>query len=318
MSDQKVGVAAMGGDAKTVLSRIQDLERHGIEVAWLTTGGAGVDAMSIFSAAAATTDRILMGTCIVPTFPRHPIVTAQQVQVVANIAPGRFRLGLGPSHRPTMKGMFGVDFHTPLTNLKEYVYIVRTLLETGSVDFDGSHYQAHARIPEPVKGVPIMASALRTRSYEFCGAEADGAISWVSPYQFLRDTALPVMRAAAEAAGRPTPPLVAHVPICVSDDSSKVRTAAREQLATYPRLPFYANMFAAAGFPEAVETNSWSDGMIDAVVLHGSEYEVADRIKDIFDYGIGEIIAHVVSVGDEKETWERSVSLLAEVSKSLT
>mgnify|MGYP003324951041 FL=1 len=187
MSDQKVGVAAMGGNAKTVLSRIQDLERHGIEVAWLTTGGAGVDAMSIFSAVAATTDKILMGTCIVPTFPRHPIVTAQQVQVIANIAPGRFRLGLGPSHKPTMKSMFGVDFHTPLTNLREYVHIVRTLLETGSVEFDGSHYQAHARIAEPVKGVPIMASALRTRSYEFCGAEADGAISWVSPYQFLRD-----------------------------------------------------------------------------------------------------------------------------------
>ena len=88
-------------------------------------------------------------------------------------------------------------------------------------------------------------------------------------------------------------------------------------MATYPRLPFYARMFAAAGFPEAVETNSWSDGMIDAVVLHGSEGEVAERVKGLFEYGIGEIIAHVVSVGDEEATWDRSVGLLAEVAKGM-
>ena len=195
MSSRRIGVAAMGGDASTVLNRIRDLEERKIQAAWLTTGGAGVDGLSIFAAAAATTERILLGTCIVPTWPRHPIVTVQQVQVIAKLAPGRFRLGLGPSHRPSVEQMFGFDFNTPLSNLREYVHVVKTLLREGSVDFDGRHYHAHAQIAEPVVDVPIMASALRKGSYEFCGAETDGAISWVSPYIYLRDVAIPAMKA---------------------------------------------------------------------------------------------------------------------------
>ena len=314
MATGTIGVAAMGGDATTVIARIQDLDNRGIQAAWLTTGGAGLDALSLFAAAAATTDRILLGTCIIPTWPRHPIVTAQQVQVVANLAPGRFRLGLGPSHRSSMQEMFGFDFKTPLTNLREYVHIVKSLLREGSVDYDGQHYQAHAQIAEPVQDLPIMASALRPGSYEFCGAEADGAISWVSPYAYLRDVALPAMKTGAEQKGRRVPPLVAHVPLSVHDNRDQVRAEARQQLSNYPRLPFYARMFAAAGFPEANESAAWSDRMVDAVVVSGTEDEVAKRLRELFEWGVGEVIAHVVTVGgDEQRSWERAVDLLENV-----
>ena len=307
-----IGVAAMGGDATTVLARIQNLERRNIPAAWLTTGGAGLDALSLFAAAAATTDRILLGTCITPTWPRHPIVTAQQVQVVANLAPGRFRLGLGPSHRPAMKQMFGVDFKTPLTNLREYVKIVKTLLSEGSIEFDGEHYHAHAQIPKPVENVPVMASALRTGSYEFCGAEADGAISWVSPYTYLKDVALPAMQTGAQRVNRKPPPLIAHVPLSVCDNRGQVRNEARKQLSVYPRLPFYARMFAQAGFPEAGESATWSDRMVDAVVLSGNEEEVGVRLLELFGWGIGEVIVHIITVGDDQQaSWDRALDLLA-------
>ena len=311
MATGTIGVAAMGGDAITVLARIQELERRNIPAAWLTTGGAGVDALSIFAAAAATTDRILLGTCITPTYPRHPIVTAQQVQVVANLAPGRFRLGLGPSHRPVIQQMFGIDFRTPLSNLREHLKIVKTLLREGSIDFDGKHYQAHARI-EPVGNVPVMASALRTGSYEFCSAEADGAISWVSPYTYLRDVALPAMQTGAKKSNREVPPLVAHVPLSVHNNRGQVRDEARKQLSIYPKLPFYARMFAQAGFPEAEESASWSDGMVDAVVLSGGEEEVGSRLLELFGWGVGEVIVHVIPAGDDKKaSWDRTIDLLA-------
>ena len=314
MATGTIGVAAMGGNATTVLARIQDLDNRKVPAVWLTTGGAGLDALSLFAAAAATTDHILLGTCITPTWPRHPIVTAQQVQVIANIAPGRFRLGLGPSHRPTMQEMFGVDFKTPLKNLREYVLIVKTLLREGSVDFDGEHYHAHARIEEPIQDVPVMASALRPGSYEFCGAEADGAISWVSPYSYLRDVALPAMKTGAAQKGREVPPIVAHVPVSVHNDRDQVRAEARKQLSIYPRLPFYARMFAEAGYPEAEESSAWSDRMIDAVVLSGDEEEVTRRLRELFDWGVGEVIVHVIMVGDDEQgSWERAVSLLGDV-----
>lgn len=315
MSDKRIGVAVMGGDAASILARIEGVERVGIPAAWLTTGGAGLDALTIFSAAAVRTHQIMLGTCITPTWPRHPIVAVQQVQVVANLAPGRFRLGVGPSHKQGIEQTFGVDFRAPLTNLREYVGIVKALLADGAVDFDGRHYHAHARISGPVRDVPVLASALRRASFEFCGAEADGAISWVCPGIYLRDVALPAMKAGAQRAGRPVPPLIAHVPVCVHDDLREARAAVREQLGLYPQLPFYARMFAEAGFPEAEQTAKWSDQMIDAVVFSGKEKQVAARIRELLAWGVSETIVSVVTAGaDRAKSWTRTMHLLAELA----
>src|SRR5205085_2174864 len=82
-------------------------------------------------------------------------------------------------HRPSMVGM-GMNFRAPLGHLREYLQILKALLQTGKVDFDGTYYRAHETIPEPLD-VPVMASALQPKSFELCGAESDGAISWVRP-----------------------------------------------------------------------------------------------------------------------------------------
>src|SRR5215472_13246172 len=98
-----IGVAIRGNTASEALAMIEQAEQLGIHAAWMTTGGARLDSLTTFAAAALRTQHIALGTSIVPTFPRHPLVVAQQTQVVAQLAPGRFRLGLGPSHRPTMQ-----------------------------------------------------------------------------------------------------------------------------------------------------------------------------------------------------------------------
>ena len=113
MAEKRIGVAAMGGDAKAVVERIQQMESMGVPAAWLTTGGAGLDGLTIFSAAAMQTDSILLGTCITPTWPRHPVAAVQQVQVIANLAPGRFRFGVGPSHSGGMQTVFGPTSERP-------------------------------------------------------------------------------------------------------------------------------------------------------------------------------------------------------------
>ena len=319
MSKLDVGVmaAAVGafGDAGGIVGRIEELEAKGIDTAWLPTGGAGFDALTLYAAAAAKTESIALGTCIIPTWPRHPVTTVQQVQVLATLAPGRLKLGLGPSHKPMIESMFGYDFTKPLTNLREYVHIVKALLREGTVDFDGYHYRAHARIA-PISDIPIMASALRTGSYDFCGEATDGAISWVSPYVFLRDVALPAMQAGAKRAGRETPDLVAHAPVCVSTDADAVREAARKQLSIYPRLPFYAQMFADAGYPEAKEHSGWSDGMVDAVVLWGDAETVREKVRGLVDYGMSQVIAHPIIVGDTEASWNAALDALAGVPRS--
>ncbi|MEE9247938.1 MAG: LLM class flavin-dependent oxidoreductase [Dehalococcoidia bacterium] len=318
MCPKTIGVAAMGGDCNAVLERIRRLEEMGIKAAWLTDGGVDMDALTLLAAAAVQTEEILLGTAIVPTWPRHPITMVQQTQVLADLAPGRFRLGVGPSHRAEMEDIFGFDFQRPLTNLREYLKIVKALLQKGVVDFDGRHYRAHASTDQTAPDLPVMASALRRASFKLCGAEADGAISWVCPGEYLRDVALPAMQEGAKEAGRQAPPLITHAAVCVHDDPDEVRTAALEELEYYPKSHFYQRMFADAGFPEAEETGAWSDRMLDAVVLSGSEERVAEGLRRLFDWGATEVLASVIEAGPSKqECWERTVRLLVGVSREL-
>jgi len=310
----RIGVAVGGNKVQDIQATIQRAEELGVDAIWMTTGGARLDSITVFAAAAASTQRIKFGTSIVPTFPRHPLVVAQQVQVVAQLAPGRFRLGLGPSHRPTMRAM-GIQMPNPLGHLREYLRIVKSLLQEGKVDFDGEHYQAHESIAEPVD-VPVMASALQRGSFELCGAESDGAISWICPRTYLRDVALPAMEKGAKEAGRPVPPLIAHAPVCVHDNPEEVRAAVREQIMN-PRLPYYQNMLVASGYPEA-KTGEWSDAMIDGVVIWGDEETVAQGIQELFAMGATEVLASPVTAGaDRAASLDRTMKLLGQAAASI-
>jgi F420-dependent oxidoreductase-like protein len=313
MVEKRLGVAIAGPDAGTILARIRKAESLGVSAAWLTTGGAGLDGLTILAVAAAQTESILLGTSIIPTYPRHPVAVAQQVQVIAQLAPGRFRLGVGPSHRPTIDGMFGLDFSSPLGNLREYLRVIKPLLQEGSVEFEGQQYRARAVLESPVD-VPVMASALRSGSFELCGAEADGAISWVCPPQYLRDVALPAIAAGAKGAGREAPPLIAHVPVCVHEDPDEVREAVRAQAAIYPRLRLYQRMFAAAGYPEASDA-TWSDAMIKAVVASGDESSVEGMLRGLFEMGATEVLASLILAGpDQEASLDRALRLLGKIS----
>ncbi len=313
MSDQRIGVAVRGNHVTDILDTIARAEELGIHAAWMTTGGARLDSITVFAAAAMRTQRILLGTSIVPTFPRHPLVMVQQTLVVAQLAPGRFRLGVGPSHRPLMISM-GMDFKSPVGHLREYVQILKAILQQGKVDFDGEFYRAHDTISEPLD-VPVMASALQRGSFEMCGAASDGAISWICPPTYLRDVALPAMQAGAERAGRPVPPLIAHAPVCVHDNPDEVRAAVREQIMN-PRLPFYQRMLVAAGYPEA-ESGEWSDAMIDGAVFWGNEDQVAARIEEMMSIGSAELLASPVVAGaDRAGSLDRTLRLLGRVAQS--
>ena len=315
MGVRTIGIAVSGPDPVAALSQIREAEELGIGAAWSTSGGTGGDPLTLFAAAAAQTERILLGTSIVQTWSRHPVAMAHQVQVIAGLAPGRFRLGVGPGHRRGMERTFGADFRAPLGHLREYIRVLKQLLQSGEVDFDGRYYTAHAKIPAPIE-VPVMASALRPSSFELCGAEADGAISWVCPYEYLRDVALPAMAEGAEQAGRPTPPLVVHAPVCVDDDVAEVREAACEQLGGFPSTPFYAAMFDAAGFPGSAETG-WTDEMVDSVVISGDDAAVAERLERVFSWGASEVLATVITAGEAgRRSSDRTMKFLAQVSSS--
>jgi F420-dependent oxidoreductase-like protein len=314
MGDGTIGIAVSAPDAAEAVSQIRHAEELGVAAVWLTSGGGGGDSLTVLSAAAAQTERVLLGTSIVQTWSRHPVAVAQQVRAISGLAPGRFRLGVGPGHKQAMESTFGAQFRAPLGHLTEYLRILKGLLQEGEVDFDGRYYAAHTSMSQ-ADDVPVMASALRPKSFELCGAEADGAISWVCPHQYLRDSALPAVRAGAARAGRPAPPLIVHAPIIVHEDAGAVRDAVRSQLGNYPRTVFYAQMFSAAGLPVSAE-GGWTDAMIDAVAIYGDEAAVSSQLKGMFGWGAAEILGSVVTVGDSQKSADRTMRLLAQVSAS--
>ena len=307
-----IGVAVMGDTVAQAIDGIRDLEQRGIPAAWFTMGGSGgTDPITTFAAAAVQTERVKLGTSIVPTWPRHPVIAAQQALALTQLAPGRFRLGVGPSHQQSIERTYGIPFHTPLANLREYLLITRSLLHRGQVQFEGHHYRAYTSFPTPAPDVPVMASALRSRSFEMCGELADGAISWICPEHYLRDVALPALQRGAQQAGRLPPPLVAHVPICVHDDRLEAIAAVRDQFGRYTQMPFYARMLEAAGFSE-VEGQPWSDAMVTAVAAIGNEHDVAERLDGMFGWGAGELLFSVVAAGlDKANSRERTLRFLA-------
>jgi F420-dependent oxidoreductase-like protein len=308
-----IGVHVAAATAGKTVELIERAEQAGLDAVWMTSGGVAPDPFAVLSAAAMRTERIKFGTSIVPTFPRHPLAMAQGAIAVDQLAPGRLRLGVGPSHKPTMEGMFGIEFERPLQHLREYLAILRALLQGGKVDFKGKRLEAHAQLPAPT-GVTVMASALRANGFRLCGEVAEGAISWVCPLPYLKEVAVPAIHEGAVKAGREAPPLVAHVPLVVSDDADAVRDAARRQIGFYPRVPFYSQMFQDAGFPEAAE-GQMSDRMIDALVVHGSVDAVKERLRQVKSYGADELLAMPIQPPDDPAAWERTVTALGELAR---
>ena len=299
MALKSVGIAIHKPTATAMLKTLQEAEAANVPSVWLTTG-AGPDALTIFAAAAATTQRVRMGTAIVPTFPRHPLVVAQQTADIAQMAPGRFVLGLGPSHAAVMQGRYGISYDKPLGHLREFVAVVKGLLTGQQTDYEGEHFKVHAKLSYGAQ-VPIIISALRAKSFEVAGEISEGAVSWLCPAPYLRDAALPALKRGAANLGRQQPGLIAHAFLALTTDPAEVQQGVNEFLPHYPRLTAYQEMFAAAGYPEARQ-GTWSQGMVDAVVLHGNEDQCRRKLESFMQTSsCEEIILSIMFVGADRQ-----------------
>lgn len=308
----RVGLVVAGADSQAVVERIVAAEAAGVPRVWMTQGAAAPDTLSIFAAAAVRTTTIGLGTAIVPTYPRHPITLAQQALTIADLAPGRLRLGVGPSHRPIIEGVYGLSLDAPMAHLREYVAILRDLLHDGKSEYQGEFHRVRATLPRP-SGTPILISALRAGAFQLSGEISDGALSWLCPPAYLLNISLPALQSGAALAGRPAPPLVAHVPVALSTDRAAVAVAARKLLGGYARLPFYAGMFADAGFPPAPD-GSVPDALIDGLVVSGDEAAIENRLHELLDQSLDELLIMPVPIADETDERERLARLVGRLA----
>jgi F420-dependent oxidoreductase-like protein len=310
-----VGIQLSFRDPRELIDAIRQAEDQGVDAVWLPQGGVSPDTMMLLAAASMITSTIKFGTSILPTWPRAPIFMAQQVMALDALAPGRFRLGIGPSTQAAMGPLYGVEWREPMTQLREYLTIIRSFLHDGTVDFHGKFAGARVRLRDTID-VPVMASALSPGAFRVCGEAADGAISWMCPWPYLRDIALPALREGAEKAGREPPPLIAHVPVCIETETDVARAAVQDQVGAYGTFPVYQAMFARAGFPDTA--TGFPPELIDVLVAHGTEDQIIEHFAEMKAGGISEVMAHCIYVGTDRPAYlSRVFDLLARASEEL-
>jgi F420-dependent oxidoreductase-like protein len=291
---ERVGLIVNGASAGAAVNTIITAEDAGVRQIWMSQPPNLPDVLTTFAAAAAKTSSVNLGTSIVPAYPRHPLVLTQQALALHDIAPGRLRLGIGPSHRFIIENMYGLQHSKPLAHLREYVEVLRAALWVGKVNHHGDFYNVEAMYPRTAQ-IPIFISTLGKNAFQLAGQIADGAITWVCPVPYLLHISIPALRSSAAAAGRSAPMLVAHVPVALSEDRASVLSAAHRYLDFYAKIPFYANMFSIAGFQIAYD-QVVPDALIDSLVISGNETTIAARLDELLQTGIDELIVSLVPI----------------------
>lgn len=120
------GIASIHLPLDEVIKDAVKAEKDGFDHYWfIHLPNAGYDALSLVTLAGQQTNRIELGTSVVPTYPRHPHVMAHQAMTAQVAAGGRLTLGIGPSHDFVIEGMLGMKFDRPARHVREYIEILR-------------------------------------------------------------------------------------------------------------------------------------------------------------------------------------------------
>ena len=294
---------------------VERAEQLGFHSAMLGCGH-NMDPLVVFAVAAQRTERVLLTTNVLPTYTRHPLVTAMQALTSQAAAGGRLRLGLGPGHASIIEENFGLEFDRLIRHTSEYFQILRQIFEGGHARFEGELFRVDWEIDVEAAPVPLFLSSLGEQMCRAAGRHADGVLPWLAPPAYVRDTIVPELARSAEAAGRPTPPIVMIMPCILSTDRDEVRAGVHAYLDLYPRLEAYAALLERCGVPDAANgpRDGWTDAMIDAVVPHGDAEALAAAMDRYREAGVDEMAFLPVGVGaDPTASVDRTWDVLAEL-----
>ncbi len=266
------------------LIRLRDqLERaaeDGFASVWMSNI-FGLDALTALAVAGSQVPGIELGTAVVPTYPRHPAVLAQQAMTTATAVGGRLALGIGLSHKIVIDDMYGFSFDRPARHMREYLSVLLPLLDGQQASFRGETMRAEIGLTTPRPGrVPVLLAALGPQMLRLAGERTDGTVLWMTGPATVRDYVVPAIRKAAADAGRPQPRVVCILPVCVTDDPDGARATANRVFAIYGQLPSYRAMLDREGA-----------GQPGDIVLTGDEDAVAAQIRALDEAGVTDFVA---------------------------
>ncbi|MCX4984843.1 TIGR03564 family F420-dependent LLM class oxidoreductase [Streptomyces sp. NBC_00572] len=250
-----------------------------------------------------------VGTSAIPVFGRHPLLVSSQAQTAQAATGGRYHLGLALGTKHLTETGFGLPYERPIGLLREFLTALRPLLETGSADFHGELLTAttpySAAVPGARPPVPILVAAMGPQALRVSGELADGILPFLAGPRALAEHIVPAVTAAAAAAGRPAPRIVALVPgvVTTKAEAGAVREKAAEALALYERIPSYQRAIERSGAGRAAE-----------LAVIGDEETVAEEVRRYREAGATEVVFTATELNGEEgrvRTWK----LLGELSR---
>ena len=292
---------SVGRSLDQAIERVQRAEELGYDSTYVTHI-AGRDSLTVLMAYAAATERIKLGTGVLPIYSRTPVATAQSSATIDEYSSGRMVLGLGVSHAVTVENWYGQEIQRPLKAMREYAGVVRACFrgeDPPECEVFPSRFRFMGYDPRP--DIPIYVAALSPKMIRLAGEISDGAMLWLCNPNYIREVVVPEVQAGLERAGRSPEgfDIVAAVPSAVTDDKAAAYETMRNDLLTYWSLPFYRAMIERSGFgediarfDEAMQAGdverakaAISDRFLDDLTAIGSPDEVRAGIKRYADAG---------------------------------
>ncbi|HEX2384690.1 MAG TPA: TIGR03564 family F420-dependent LLM class oxidoreductase [Acidimicrobiales bacterium] len=269
-------------------------EDAGLTTVWIPQIPDDFDALTAAAIIAVETNRIEIGTAVVPVQPRHPIALAQQALSVQAVCNGRLRLGLGVSHHWIIDEMLGLPYERPAATMRAHLEVLdRALAGPGIVDVENDQFRVHNPLDiTDIAPTPILLAALGPIMLRLAGECTDGTILWMADERSIGEHIAPTITEAASAAGRAAPRIVAGVPVCLCrDDEVDVAEARTNRiLAEAEMSPNYQRLL------EHGDARQVGD-----ILAAGSEASIEKRLRAFADAGATDISVRVVPVGDGRD-----------------
>ncbi|MGH2710282.1 MAG: LLM class flavin-dependent oxidoreductase [Actinomycetota bacterium] len=287
-------------------------ESLGYESVW-ATHTVTREPLQTLAAYAAKTERIGLGTGVIPLVSRHPIVAAMEAATLDEASGGRLTLGMGISHRSLVEDWYGETFDKPLARMREYSTIVRTLLDQGAVHFEGEHYSARFTFIgyKPRVGMKLFFAALAPGMLRLAAELADGIVLWMCSPKYIRETIRPTIDEVLTKKGRDPAhfDIVAAVPSSLSENLDGARDAFRRAAQPYPYLPFYRRVIEEGGHADAIAAAEAGEPLpasfVEAMAGLGDADTIRAKIEEYREAGVtlpavGPVPRHEGGAGSEE------------------
>jgi F420-dependent oxidoreductase-like protein len=266
----------------------------GLSSIWVPQIPDDFDALTAAAVVGAETERIEIGTAVVPVQPRHPIALAQQALSVQAVCGGRLALGLGVSHHWIIDEMLGLPYERPVATMRAHLDVLdQAFRGPGTVDVDNDLFRVRNPLDiTDIAPTPVLIAALGPQMLRLAGERTDGTILWMADERAIGDHVAPRIHEAAAAAGRPAPRIVAGIPLCLcGDDEIDVAVARTNRILAEAEVsPNYQKLLDLGDARQ-----------VGDILAAGSESTIEKRLRSFADAGVTDVSVRVVPIGDGRD-----------------